>query len=109
MVRVPGTEDLPAHLTTRWHSGLYRGRRADSDEHLVVTSDAIRASRAVRAVEKIDEQLVNDISGQTAKIQPRVATGIAEKVEKSDRPEKPPQELAKAEKVKRSAEESSDK
>eukprot|EP00972_Heterocapsa_arctica_P026413 3889675-Heterocapsa_arctica.AAC.1 len=40
MVRVPGTEDRPAHLGARWLSGLYLGRRADSDEHLVITADA---------------------------------------------------------------------
>eukprot|EP00972_Heterocapsa_arctica_P089635 13218881-Heterocapsa_arctica.AAC.1 len=67
MIRVPGTEDLPAHLAPRWQSGLYLGRRADSDQHLVIASEAIRAGRAVRAVEKIYEQF-----GQSARIQPRL-------------------------------------
>eukprot|EP00972_Heterocapsa_arctica_P000661 96045-Heterocapsa_arctica.AAC.1 len=94
MVRTRGTEDLPAHLAPRWQAGLYLGRRADSDEHLVITSDVIRASRAVRAVENVDEQLVNDIFGQSGRVQPSL-----EKVEKSE-------ELEKAEKSKRSAESS---
>eukprot|EP00972_Heterocapsa_arctica_P010616 1557927-Heterocapsa_arctica.AAC.1 len=72
MVRTPGAEDLPAHLAPRWHSGLYLGRRADSDEHLVITSDQVRPSRAVRAIFQIDEQLVNDIFGQSGTAQPRV-------------------------------------
>eukprot|EP00972_Heterocapsa_arctica_P068734 10156981-Heterocapsa_arctica.AAC.1 len=70
MIRTPGTEDLPAHLAPRWQAGFYLGRRADSDVHLVITSEVIRASRAVRAVEKIDEQLVSDIFGQNGKVQP---------------------------------------
>eukprot|EP00972_Heterocapsa_arctica_P069651 10291878-Heterocapsa_arctica.AAC.1 len=71
MVRTPGAQDLPAHLAPRWQPGLYLGRRADSDEHLVIASEMIRPSRAVRAIEKIDEQLENDIFGQTERIQPR--------------------------------------
>eukprot|EP00972_Heterocapsa_arctica_P111514 16416838-Heterocapsa_arctica.AAC.1 len=55
MVRTPGAEDLPAHLAPRWHSG-----------------DQVRNSRAVRAIEEIDEQLVNDIFGQSGTAQPRV-------------------------------------
>eukprot|EP00972_Heterocapsa_arctica_P068887 10177917-Heterocapsa_arctica.AAC.1 len=39
MVRTPGTEDLPAHLAPRWQAGLYLGQRANSDEHLVITSE----------------------------------------------------------------------
>eukprot|EP00972_Heterocapsa_arctica_P074526 10999759-Heterocapsa_arctica.AAC.1 len=65
MVRAPGAEDLPAHLAPRWHPGLYLGQRADSDEHLVIATDRAHPSRAVSAIEKIDEQLVNDIFGQS--------------------------------------------
>eukprot|EP00972_Heterocapsa_arctica_P093680 13819886-Heterocapsa_arctica.AAC.1 len=82
MVRVPGTEDRPAHLGPRWLGGLYLGRRADSDEHLVITADAVKASRAVRAVEKIDEQLANDVFGRPARVQPKLATSVDEKMEK---------------------------
>eukprot|EP00972_Heterocapsa_arctica_P063636 9390910-Heterocapsa_arctica.AAC.1 len=70
MVRTPGTEDLPAHLAPRRQTGLYLGQCADSDEHLVITSDTqIKKSRVVRAVEKVDEQLVNDIFDQSGKVQ----------------------------------------
>eukprot|EP00972_Heterocapsa_arctica_P047995 7079205-Heterocapsa_arctica.AAC.1 len=86
MVRTPGAEDLPAHLAPRWQPGLYLGRRADSDEHLVITSELVRPSRAVRAIEKIDEQLENDIFGQSERIQPR-----EEKVERPKEREKIPE------------------
>eukprot|EP00972_Heterocapsa_arctica_P005099 756991-Heterocapsa_arctica.AAC.1 len=71
MVRAPGAEDLPAHLASRWHPGLYLGRRADSDEHLAIATDRVHPSRAARAIEKIDEQLVNDIFGRSGVAQPR--------------------------------------
>eukprot|EP00972_Heterocapsa_arctica_P039648 5843169-Heterocapsa_arctica.AAC.1 len=63
----------------------------------------IRPSRAVRAIEKIDEQLENDIFGQTERLQPR-----EEKKEKLKDREKIPEELAKAEKSHKEAR-SSDK
>eukprot|EP00972_Heterocapsa_arctica_P049430 7275048-Heterocapsa_arctica.AAC.1 len=71
MVRVPGAEDFPAHLAPRCHPGLYLGRRADSDEHLVIANERVHPSRAVRAIEKVDEQLVDDIFAQSGTAQPR--------------------------------------
>eukprot|EP00972_Heterocapsa_arctica_P026812 3945306-Heterocapsa_arctica.AAC.1 len=90
MVRTPGTEDLPAHLAPRWQAGLYLGQRADSDEHLVIASKVICASRSVRAVEKIDEQLVNNIFDQSGKVQPGL-----EEVKSERLLQKPPKRLSK--------------
>ncbi len=80
--QAPGIEDWPSHLALCWHGGLHLGRRADS---IVVIAEAIRTSRAVSAINEINEKMVDDILGQAGRAKPRTTRRekvMRDKVEK---------------------------
>ena len=53
LMRLPAALEQPK-LEPRWRRGLWLGRRADSDEHIVGLPDGVSASRPVKLLDDVE-------------------------------------------------------